>query len=106
MNKEILLVVDAVSNEKGVSKEIIFDAIEVALATATKKRHVGDIDVRVAIDRETGAYSSFRRWEVMADDVEIESVDRQYTLTEAHELDPELEVGSFIEEPIESVEFG
>jgi transcription termination/antitermination protein NusA len=106
MNKEILLVVDAVSNEKGVNKEIIFEAIEVALATATKKRHVGDIDVRVAIDRESGAYSSFRRWEVIADDAEVESVDRQYTLTEAKEMDPELEVGSIIEEPIDSVEFG
>jgi N utilization substance protein A len=106
MNKEILLVVDAVSNEKGVNKEIIFEAIEAALATATKKRHTGDIDVRVAIDRETGAYSTFRRWEVLADDAEIESVDRQYTLTEAKELDPELEVGSVIEEPIDSVEFG
>jgi transcription termination/antitermination protein NusA len=106
MNKEILLVVDAVSNEKGVNKQIIFEAIEVALATATKKRHAGDIEVRVSIDRETGAYSTFRRWEVLADDAEIESTDRQYTLTQARAIKPETEVGGFIEEPIASVEFG
>ncbi|HEX5055795.1 MAG TPA: transcription termination factor NusA [Gammaproteobacteria bacterium] len=106
MNKEILLVVDAVSNEKGVNKEIIFEAIEVALATATKKRHAGDIDVRVAIDRENGSYNSFRRWEVLADDAEIEAPDRQYTLGQAREIKSDIEVGGFIEEPIESVEFG
>jgi N utilization substance protein A len=106
MNKEILLVVDAVSNEKGVNKEVIFDAIEVALATATKKRHAGDIEVRVSIDRQDGSYSSFRRWEVLADDAEIEAPDRQYTLSQAREIKPDIEVGGFIEEPIESVEFG
>ena len=67
MNKEILMVVDVVSNEKGVAKGIIFEAIEAALATATKKRHREDIEVRVAIDRETGDYGTFRQWEVMAD---------------------------------------
>ncbi|HEY3487501.1 MAG TPA: transcription termination factor NusA [Gammaproteobacteria bacterium] len=106
MNKEILLVVDAVSNEKGVDKEVIFEAIEVALATATKKRHPGDIEVRVAIDRTNGAYSSFRRWQVLADDAEIESADRQYTLTQARAINPAIEIGGFIEEPIASVEFG
>ena len=65
MNKEILLVVDAVSNEKGVDKEIIFEAIEAALASATRKKHGGDIEVRVQIDRETGDYETFRRWEVI-----------------------------------------
>ncbi len=68
MNKEILMVVDAVSNEKGVEKEIIFEAIEAALASATRKRHGDDIDVRVAIDRETGEYETFRRWIVFADE--------------------------------------
>ena len=62
MNKEILMVADAVSNEKGVEKEVIFDAIEAALASATRKRHGEDIDVRVSIDRETGEYETFRRW--------------------------------------------
>ena len=61
MDKEILLVVDAVSNEKSIDKEIIFEAIEAALATATRKRHGGEIDARVAIDRDTGEYETFRR---------------------------------------------
>ena len=64
MNKEILYVVDAVSNEKAVEKEIIFEAIEAALATASRKKQGKDVEVRVSIDRETGAYDTFRRWEV------------------------------------------
>ena len=106
MNKEILLVVDAVSNEKGVSKEIIFEAIEAALATATKKRHGGEIDVRVAIDRISGDYSAFRRWQVFDDEEEIELPDCQFTLTEARQRDPQIEVGAYIEEPMEAVGFG
>ncbi|HSR62656.1 MAG TPA: NusA N-terminal domain-containing protein, partial [Gammaproteobacteria bacterium] len=70
MNKEILMVVDVVSNEKGVSKEIIFEAIEAALASATKKRNREDIEARVAVDRETGDYETFRRWEVVEDSEE------------------------------------
>ena len=65
MSKEILTVVEAVSNEKGVGKEIIFEAIEAALATATKKKYPGDIDARVAINRETGSYDTFRRWQIV-----------------------------------------
>ena len=68
MNKEILMVVDAVSNEKGVDKEIIFEALEAALASATRKKHGEDWDVRVAINRKTGDYETFRRWKVFADD--------------------------------------
>ena len=67
MNKEILLVAEAVSNEKGVPREKIFEALEIALATATKKKHVGEIEVRVEIDRKTGAYETFRRWQVVED---------------------------------------
>jgi len=106
MNKEILLVVDAVSNEKGVAKEIIFEAIEAALATATKKKHGGDIEVRVAIDRESGDYETFRRWEVVEDEAGLELPTRQYTLSAAREVEPDIELGGFIEEPIESVSFG
>ncbi len=106
MNKEILLVVDAVSNEKGIEKEIIFEAIEAALASATKKRYGGEVEVRVAIDRETGSYSTFRCWEVLADDAEIEFPEHQLTLQEARERDPEIEVGQYIEEPLESIAFG
>ena len=82
-NKEILLVVDAVSNEKGVNKEIIFGALEVALASAAKKRYEGDPDVRVVINRRTGGYETFRRWLVMAEPAQIENPDRQMTLAEA-----------------------
>ncbi|MEE4638508.1 MAG: transcription termination factor NusA [Wenzhouxiangella sp.] len=107
--KEILQVVDVVSNEKGLDKETIFEAIEAALASAAKRRHPEDIEVRVAIDRKSGEYEAFRRWEVLSDDeeeVELESADRQIRLAEAHEHDPELEVGDFIEEPMEPPEFG
>ncbi len=106
MSKEILLVVDAVSNEKGVSKEIIFGAIEAALATATKKRYEGDIDVRVEIDRETGDYKAFRRWLVVPDDAEIESLDREIRLMDALDIDPNIKEGEYIEEPIEAAGFG
>ena len=68
MNKDILLVVDSISDEKGVEKEIIFQAIEAALATATRKRYQEDIDVAVKIDRDSGDYETFRRWEVLSDD--------------------------------------
>ncbi|MBN1379731.1 MAG: transcription termination/antitermination protein NusA [Gammaproteobacteria bacterium] len=106
MNKDILIVVDAVSNEKDVDKEVIFEAIESALATATKKRHSLDIDVRVKIDRETGDYETFRRWEVIPDEQEMEFPDRQFTLSGAMEFIPNVEVGGFLEDKIESVEFG
>lgn len=105
-NKEILLVADAVSNEKGVDKELIFEAIEIALATATRKKYQEEIDVRVAIDRATGAYSTFRRWEVVADDVFIDNLDAQIRLMDAVDEVAGIEVGAFIEEEIESVEFG
>jgi len=107
MNKEILMVVDVVSNEKGVAKEIIFEAIEAALATATKKRHREDIEVRVAIDRETGSYDTFRQWEVMPDGEEVlEFPTRQIYLKDAAAKTPGIEVGGFVEEAMDSVEFG
>lgn len=108
MNKEILLVVEAVSNEKGVDKEIIFMAIEAALASATRKKNGGQIDVRVDIDRNTGDYDTFRVWEVIDDSEtsELENPITQITYSAAHELDPEIEIGGYIEEPIESIEFG
>jgi len=105
MNKEILLVVDAVSNEKGVGKEVIFEAIEIALATATKKRYNNDVDIRVQIDPKDGSYDTFRRWEVVADD-EVEMGDRQTTLSAAQFENAEIQVGDFIEEQVESIEFG
>ncbi|MES9972429.1 MAG: transcription termination factor NusA [Candidatus Thiodiazotropha sp.] len=108
MSKEILLVVDAVSNEKDVGKTIIFEAIEAALASATRKRHGDDILVRVAIDRTTGDYDTFRRWEVVetyAED-EPDAPLRQVILDVAKEENPDIQIGDFVEEPIESIEFG
>ena len=116
MSKEILLVVDAVSNEKGVDKEVIFGAIEAALASATRKRHEEDIDARVEIDRDTGDYKTFRCWEVVeeaedeGDEEEEEGgyryPSRQILLEEARKQNPEIQVGDFIEEAMESVDFG
>lgn len=106
MSKEILLVVDVVSNEKGVEESVIFEALEAALASATRKKHGGDIDVRVSIDRLTGDYDTFRRWEVVDDDAEQEFPLKQISQLAAQEDDPEIEVGAYIEDQIESVEFG
>lgn len=106
MNKEILLVAEAVSNEKAVPREKIFEALEIALATATKKKYEGDIEVRVAIDRKTGAYETFRRWMVIEDNGEaLENPFREITLEAAKFEDPEIEVGGYIEDEIESVVF-
>jgi N utilization substance protein A len=107
MNKEILMVVDAVSNEKGVDKEIIFEALEAALASAARKKHSETWDVRVAINRKTGDYETFRRWKVFADDSrEIENVDAEIRLEDALDLDKNAVVGGYVEEPMESAAFG
>ena len=107
MNKEILMVCDTVSNEKGVAKDIIFQAIEAALATATRKRYTKDIEVRVEIDRESGDYDTYRRWIVMDDeDPEFESPDKQILYSYALQNNPDIAVGDYVEESIESVAFG
>jgi transcription termination/antitermination protein NusA len=109
-NKEILLVVDVVSNEKDIDKEIIFQALESALAAATAKRHENQINARVAIDRETGFYDTFRCWEVVEADSEYENglqfPEAQILLDDARNKNPDIEIGGFIEEPIDSVDFG
>jgi N utilization substance protein A len=107
MSKEIMLVVDAVSNEKGVDKEVIFEALEAALASATRKKHGEEWDVRVAINRKSGEYETFRRWKVLADDSrELEVPDRELRLEDALDVNPKAEIGAFVEEPMESVGFG
>ncbi len=107
MSKEILLVAEAVSNEKGVDKDIIFEAIEAALASATRRRYGEDIDVRVAIDRTTGEYDTFRRWMVFADDsTELEEPAHELRVLDAVEFDPDAQPGDYVEQPMESVEFG
>lgn len=105
-NKEILLVVDAMSNEKGVGKEVIFQAIEAALAMATRKRYEMTLDAHVQIDRVTGDYETFRQWLVVDDDAELESEETEIRLSDAREKQADIESGDFIREPMESVEFG
>ena len=107
MSKELLLVVDVVANEKGVDRDVIFDAMEAALASAAKKRYPEeDVAARVSIDKESGEYETFRRWEVVADDVVMESPDRQIRLMDAVDVKSDSEVGDYIEEQIENPEFG
>jgi N utilization substance protein A len=105
MNKEILMVVEAVSNEKGVEKDVIFEAIELALATAARKRYDEEADIRVAIDRKTGEYETFRRWLVVDNDA-VPALGTELTLQEAEEIDTNLRPGDIHEEKVESVAFG
>lgn len=106
MSREVLLLVDALAREKNVDKDVVFGALEAALASATKKRFEEDVDVRVAIDRESGEHETFRRWLVVPDDAGLQEPDKQILLFEAREQDPDINVDDFIEEQIESVEFG
>ncbi|WP_020407734.1 transcription termination factor NusA [Hahella ganghwensis] len=106
MSKEILLVVEAVSNEKGVDKEVIFEAIELALATATKKRYEDEeADIRVDIDRKTGEYRAFRRWLVVDNDA-VPALGTELTFQEAEEISSELQPGDIHEEEVEAAAFG
>lgn len=105
MSKEILLVAEAVSNEKGVSRDIIFEAIELALATATKKRYDEESDIQVIIDRESGDYQTYRRWLVVSDD-ELAVLGTEFTTEEAAEENPDLKVGDVHKEQIENIGFG
>ena len=105
MSREILLVVDVMAREKNVQKEAVFCALELALASATKKRFSEEVDVRVSVNRGTGEYETFRRWKVVENDT-VEFPDYLITLDKAQERDPALQVGDFIEEPLEPVEFG
>ncbi len=107
MNKEILMVAEAVSNEKGVDQAIIFEALESALASATRKRYGDEADVRVSINRETGDYDTFRRWKVFADDsTELETPDRELRMIDATDVDAKAEPGGYVEQAIPSVDFG
>ena len=105
MSKEILLVAEAVSNEKQVPKEKIFEALEFALSTATKKKNEGEIEVRVAIDRATGDFDTFRQWLVIPDDQVQENPYAEMTISAAQIDEPEIQIGDFVEEQIESIKF-
>jgi N utilization substance protein A len=106
MSREILLLVDALAREKNVDKEVVFGALEHALAQATKKRYEGDVDIRVSIDRDTGEFETFRRWHVVPDEAGLQLPDQEILLFEAKDQIGDIEVDDFIEEPIESVDFG
>jgi transcription termination/antitermination protein NusA len=106
MNRELLLLVDALAREKNVHKETVFGALESAIAQATKKRFTEDVDVRVAMDRNTGDFESFRRWQVVPDDA-VEFPPHQIPVTEAKKQHGEdIHVEDFIEEPLEPIDFG
>ena len=105
MSRELLLLVDALAREKNVDKNIVIGALELALASATKKRFNEDVDIRASIDPVTGDFSFFRRW-LVVNDPDIEVPAREYKLHEALEINPDLKVGDYIEEPVEGVEMG
>ena len=105
MSREILLLVDALAREKNVAKDIVFAALESALASATKKRIHDDADVRVTIDRETGDYESYRRWRVLPDE-EVTNDEAEIGLIDAREEVGDVQVDDYVEEPLEPIDFG
>ena len=106
MNRELLMLVDAISREKSVDLEIVFQAVEAALASASKKLQGGEVDIRVSIDRETGEYETFRRWLVVPDAAGLQNADAEEMLSDAIDRIPDIEEGDYIEEQIESVSIG
>jgi N utilization substance protein A len=106
MNREMLMLVDAISREKSVEREVVFGAVEAALASASKKLQGGEVDIRVAVDRDTGEYETFRRWLVVPDSAGLQNPDAEELLSEAQDRIADIEEGDFIEEPIESVTIG
>ncbi|KQX87533.1 transcription termination factor NusA [Variovorax sp. Root473] len=106
MNREMLMLVDAISREKNVERDVVFGAVESALAQATKKLHQGDVDIRVAVDRDSGDYETFRRWHVVPDEAGLQLPDQEILLFEAREEMPDIEVDEYIEESVDSVPIG
>ncbi|MDP9600834.1 transcription termination factor NusA [Variovorax sp. NFACC27] len=106
MNREMLMLVDAISREKNVERDVVFGAVESALAQATKKLHQGDVDIRVSVDRDSGDYETFRRWHVVPDEAGLQLPDQEILLFEAKEEMPDIEVGEYIEEAVDSVPIG
>ncbi|HEX7385715.1 MAG TPA: transcription termination factor NusA [Castellaniella sp.] len=106
MSREILLLVDALAREKNVERDVVFGALESALASAMKKRFKEDVDIRVSIDRQTGEHEGFRRWLVVPDEAGLQEPDAQELYTDAQDIVPGIQVGEYIEEPLEPVEFG
>ena len=106
MNRELLMLVEAISREKNVEHDVVFGAVEAALAQAARKLYEGEVDLRVAVDRDTGAYETFRRWHVVPDEAGLQLPDQEILLFEAKEQIPDIEVDEYIEEPVDSVPIG
>ena len=102
MNREMLMLVDAISREKNVERDIVFGAVELALAQATKKLYQGDVDIRVSMDRDSGDYETFRRWLVVPDEAGLQNPDAEELLMDARDRVSDVEEGEYIEEGIES----
>ena len=106
MNRELLMLVEAISREKNVERDVVFGAVEAALAQAAKKLYEGEVDLRVGIDRDTGEYETFRRWHVVPDEAGLQLPDQEILLFEAKEQIPDIELDEYIEEQVESVPIG
>ena len=106
MNRELLMLVEAISREKNVERDVVLGAVESALAQATKKLYQGEVDIRVSIDRDSGEYETFRRWLVVPDDAGLQNPDAEELLMDAQERVSDVEVGEYIEESVESVPIG
>jgi transcription termination/antitermination protein NusA len=106
MNREMLMLIDAISREKNVERDVVLGAVELALASATKKLYKGDVDIRVAMDPDTGAYETFRRWLVVPDEAGLQNPDAEELLTDARDELADIEEGDYIEKPVESVPIG
>ena len=106
MNREMLMLVDAISREKNVERDVVFGAVEAALAQATKKLYSGEVDIRVALDRDSGSYETFRRWHVVPDEAGLQLPDQEILLFEAKEQIADIELDEYIEETIESLPIG
>lgn len=106
MNREMLMLIDAISREKNVERDVVLGAVEQALASATKKLYKGEVDIRVAVDPDSGAYETFRRWLVVPDEAGLQNPDAEELLTDARDEIADIEEGDYIEKPVESVPIG
>src|SRR3989344_3324446 len=106
MNRELLMLVEAISREKNVERDVVLGAVESALAQATKKLYQGEVDIRVSVDRDSGNYETFRRWLVVPDDAGLQNPEAEELLMDAKDRIPDIEAGEYIEEGVESVPIG
>ena len=106
MNREMLMLFAAISREKNVERDVVFGAVELALAQATKKVYTGEVDIRVAVDRDSGDYETFRRWLVVPDEAGLQNPEAEELVSDARDEISDIEEGDFIETPIESLPIG